>query len=132
MIVAGFGFRGEAGTDSLREAYASACDGLRADALATAADKAEAAPMTALAQKLGLPLHAVADDALRAQTTLTQSPAALAARGTGSMAEAAALAAAGPGAQLLGPRVISRDRMASCALARADSARYVPPQGETP
>ena len=35
----------------------------------------------------------------------------------GSVAEAAALAAAGPGARLLAPRMISADRMASCALA---------------
>ena len=55
--------------------------------------------------------------ALTAQATSTQSPASRASRGTGSVAEAAALAAAGPGARLLSPRVISADGRATCALA---------------
>ena len=37
-------------------------------------------------------------------------------------AEAAALAAAGPGARLLGPRVVSADRMATCALAEGNGS----------
>lgn len=47
--------------------------------------------------------------------TLTKSPHSLAATGTGSASEAAALAGAGEGAYLLGPRVIASG--ATCALA---------------
>ncbi|MGR3493836.1 cobalamin biosynthesis protein [Citreimonas sp.] len=115
MIVAGFGFRAAATADSLRDALART--GKDADALATAADKADAPAFTNFARTLGLPVHAVAPDTLRAQDTLTASAASRAARDTGSVAEAAALAAAGPGARLLAPRAISGDRMATCALA---------------
>lgn len=113
MIVAGFGFRRAATFDSLCDALAAT--GGAPDALATAADKAPA--LAPLAARLGLPVHAVPPDALTAAQTQTDSTASRTHRGTGSMAEAAALAAAGPGAQLLAPRAISTDRMATCALA---------------
>ena len=37
------------------------------------------------------------------------------------VAEPAALAAAGPGARLLGPRALSSDRMATCAIAKKET-----------
>jgi cobalt-precorrin 5A hydrolase len=46
----------------------------------------------------------------------------LAARGVGSVAEAVALAAAGPGARIVVARVISSDRMATCAIAQGPEA----------
>ncbi|MEM8578193.1 MAG: cobalamin biosynthesis protein [Pseudomonadota bacterium] len=112
MIVAGFGFRSAAQTASLRDALART--GGTPNLLATAADKASSAAFTALGAELSLPTRGV-DPA--GQHTLTQSAASQAARGTGSVAEASALAAAGPGARLLGRRVISADRQATCALA---------------
>ncbi|MFM7402606.1 MAG: cobalamin biosynthesis protein [Erythrobacter sp.] len=117
VIVAGFGFRSRATVESLIDALvrAGGSDGI--DALATAADKAATAPFQALAARLGLPVVALPPDVLQAQTTPTQSAASLAARGAGSMAEAAALAAAGPGARLIGLRAISGDGTATCALA---------------
>jgi cobalt-precorrin 5A hydrolase len=120
MIVAGFGFRGAAQLPSLRAALAMAQFGQPpVEALATAADKAPA--LAALAKALALPLIAVAPDAICRIATPTNSPASMAARGTGSMAEAAALAAAGGGARLLSTRHISPDRMASCAIAEGVS-----------
>lgn len=113
MIVAGFGFRAGAGVASLADALAGT--GGRPQALAAPADKAPA--LAPLAARLGVAVIAVAPGALARAQTLTDSPASRAARGTGSVAEAAALAAAGPGARLLGPRVVSGDRMATCALA---------------
>lgn len=113
MIVAGFGFRRAATLDSLADALAAT--GGAPDALATAADKASA--LAPLAARLGLPVHAVAPEALSAARTRTDSTASRTHRGTGSVAEAAALAAAGPGARLLAARAISSDRMATCALA---------------
>lgn len=120
VIVAGFGFRGAAGLDSLLDAL-SRTGGPAPTLLATAEDKAEAPALRALALRLNLPLRGIPPAVITAQTTLTRAPASLAARRTGSLAEAAALAAAlsvsGPGARLLGPRAISGDGMATCALA---------------
>ncbi|QBF30351.1 cobalamin biosynthesis protein [Thalassococcus sp. S3] len=115
MIVAGFGFRAGAGEDSLADALRLATGAHAPDALATAADKA--ASLASLAARLRLSVIPVSADQLRAQRTHTQSQAAETARGTGSVAEAAALAAAGPGARLVAPRYVSQDRMATCALA---------------
>jgi cobalt-precorrin 5A hydrolase len=52
--------------------------------------------------------------------TITQSPRVQALRGVGSVAEAAALAAAGPNARLLGPRAVSACGTATAALAEGD------------
>lgn len=117
MIVAGFGFRAAASDVSLRDAYDKARASCHATHLATAADKAEAPAFKMLAEALNLPAVALAPAALTATRTPTQSPRVQAERGTGSIAEASALAAAGPAARLIGPRMISTDRLASCALA---------------
>ena len=121
MIVAGFGFRASASEESLRSAFDLATANQPPDqvvtALATASDKAQAASLAALAQTLALPVHPIDDAAIRAATTLTQSPRVQSERGTGSLAEAAALSAAGPGARLISPRHISADRQATCAVA---------------
>lgn len=111
MIVAGFGFSTRATLESLRGALAAT--GGRPQALATLADKAPA--LAPLAEALDLPLIAVSGPL---PATETQSAASLSARGTGSVAEATALAAAGPGAYLLAPRAVSPDRLATCALAQ--------------
>jgi cobalt-precorrin 5A hydrolase len=94
MRIAGLGFRKSATTAQLAEALHAAGG---AGAVATAWDKAAAlAP-------LGLPIHAVALDALIANAR-PGSPRVHALYGTGSLAESAALAAAGPGATLIQPR----------------------------
>lgn len=115
MIVAGFGFRSGATPESLRDAFARA--GGQADRLATLADKAESEAFRVFAGDRDL--TAVPPEAARRMQTLTRSAQSESARRTGSVAEACALAAAGPGAQLLGARTISSDRMATCALARS-------------
>lgn len=116
MIVAGFGFRSGAGLSSLRAALELAQQGQPSVThLATAADKVPG--LEPLAEALGLPLTSVSPEALARALTFTHSAASKAARGTGSVAEASALAAAGPGARLLAPRQISADRMATCAIA---------------
>ena len=132
MTVAGFGFRRGATLASLRDALvrATAAAGLAVPAqsaqqsptlLATAQDKAGAPCLRALAEALNLPLCAVATARIDATPTLTDSATVRALRGSGSTAEAAALAAAlmhgGPGATLLHPRAVSADRLATCAIA---------------
>jgi cobalt-precorrin 5A hydrolase len=115
MRVAGFGFRKGATLAALQDALARAggTDGL--DALATADDKA--AGLQPLAGLLHLPVQAIGAEALRAQTTVTRSARVHALYGTGSLAEAAALAAAGPSARLLAPRAQSQDGTATAAIA---------------
>lgn len=117
MIVAGFGFRLGVSLSSLRGALALAQQGQPPIThLATAQDKASI--LAPLAEALSLPLLGVPPEALAAASTTTRSVASLAARDVGSVAEASALAGAGARARLLGPRHISPDRMATCAIAQ--------------
>jgi len=118
MIIAGFGFRTAATAASLGDALAQAAGTHRVDALAAPADKIGADCLKSLAQSLFLPVFAVTADALQGADTPTRSAISLTRRQTGSVAEAAALAAAGPGARLIAPRRISADRMATAALAQ--------------
>ncbi|WP_242128258.1 cobalamin biosynthesis protein [Sphingobium sp. Sx8-8] len=119
MIVAGFGFREGATLASLEGALrAAAHDSLSVAALATLDSKAD--QLAPLARKLGLPLLQVARETLARQSVVTHSPMSEAIHGTGSVAEATALAAAGPAARLLSPRHVSPDRLATCALAASN------------
>jgi cobalt-precorrin 5A hydrolase len=115
MRVAGFGFRQGATLAALQDALARAGGPQRLTAIATATDKA--AGLQPLAAALDLPLIAVPPAVLAAQSTLTRSARIPARYGTGSLAEAAALAAAGPGARLVGPRAVSQDSTATAAIA---------------
>ncbi len=85
-------------------------------ALATAADKAHHPALLQLAAELQVSIHPILLPALAEQSA---APSAHVPEryGAHSVAEAAALAAAGPGASLLGRRSISFDRMATAALA---------------
>ena len=119
MKIAGMGFRQTAGIDSLRSALMSAGGTDGVVALATVAEKAEALALVALAAELRLTICAIAPAALKSVDTQTWSDRVAARFGTGSLAEAAALAAAGPGARLLGPRGASADGMATAAIAES-------------
>jgi cobalt-precorrin 5A hydrolase len=115
MIVAGFGFRKGATLAAMEDALQRAGGAGGVTHLATLAEKAGA--LAPLGQALGLPVVAVPDAVLQAQDTLTRSGRVQALKGAGSVAEAAALAAAGPGARLRGPRVVSADGTATAAIA---------------
>ena len=117
MRVAGIGFRSAVSLDALVEALAMAqdqADGLPVDAVATAHAKALAPVFVALCDQLGVPLCAVD---VAGVDTPTQSDTVQELFGVGSVAEAAALIAAGPGARLIVGRVVSRDGMATAAIA---------------
>lgn len=132
MRVAGLGFREGADVASLRDALAAAGGAPGVVALATADAKANAGALLVLAAELALPVHAVAPAELAAVTTLTCSANVFARYGAGSLAEAAALAVAGPGARLLGPRAVSSDRMATAAIAvmpAAGPSQPIPERG---
>jgi cobalt-precorrin 5A hydrolase len=115
MRVAGFGFRSAATVASLQDALRLA--GGAADRLATAPDKAATPVFRAFAEAMQLPVLAVARERLADRPTVTQSARVAERFGAGSLAEAAALAGAGPGARLLGPRVVSGDGLATAAIA---------------
>ncbi|MCV6593253.1 MAG: cobalamin biosynthesis protein [Silicimonas sp.] len=115
MRVAGFGFRKGAEVASLDAALIAA--GGDVQAFATAEEKSNATCLQELAARHGVTIIPVAKDALPGVPTATQSNKSHARFGTGSLSEAAALIAAGPGARLIGTRVISPDSMATCAIA---------------
>jgi cobalt-precorrin 5A hydrolase len=122
VTVLGVGFHSGAGAASLHDALRAACAALPATpvlrAVATAQDKMDSAALAQFAAELRLPLVSVPLPLLAAQPA-TPSAFAPARYGGRSLAEAAALAAAGPGARLLATRAVSRDRQATAALAAA-------------
>ncbi len=87
--------------------------------LFTIADKCREPGLLAAAEYLALRLVFLPREALRAQPVHTPSPHAQARFGVPSVAEAAALAGAGPGAVLLLRRIAEAG--ATCAIARAPS-----------
>lgn len=93
------------------------------EALATGSIKAGAPAVAEAAAQLGLPLRRIsgADLALADNEALSVSERSLVLTGVGSLSEAAALAAAGPGATLYGPRLAVGP--VTCALARKGSQR---------
>jgi cobalt-precorrin 5A hydrolase len=122
MKVAGFGFRAGATAMSLHSALRAVAgqDQVILDALATPVEKADMPAIREFAGDLGLPVRAIARDVLAAQVTVTQSARVRAGFGTGSIAEAAALAAAGRNARLAGPRAVSDDGRATAAIAEGE------------
>ncbi|MFI0474077.1 cobalamin biosynthesis protein [Halomonas sp. HMF6819] len=123
MKVAGLGYSSEATLDSLSQALEALIERFGPVERLAAAESKQAL-VQRLGQARGLSVSLVADEALARAETLTHSARSHQAFGTGSVAEAAALLAAGPGARLLAPRLISNDRKATAALA-------VAPKGET-
>ena len=120
MKVAGLGFNKHVTLASLREALAAAGgpDGLAA--VATISDKADAEALKQLARECGVPIRAVPAGALASIHTPTQSEFIIEKFGTGSVAEAVALAAVGPRARLIATRAVSQDRTATAAIAEGD------------
>ncbi|WCR11159.1 cobalamin biosynthesis protein [Paracoccus stylophorae] len=113
MKVAGIGCRADAPPAALRDALARA--------------EAQAGPVAALATiaarrenvaALGLPVHVVAVGDI---ATPTRSARIHALHRTGSVAEAAALAACGPGARIVVARVLSRCGRATAAIAESET-----------
>src|SRR5688572_6163802 len=122
MIVAGVGFRRGTPAGEIEAAVALALERLglaaeRLDALATLAEKAGEAGMQDTVRRLSLPMVACSRQAMLAvaDRVATHSSRAEAAVGVPSVAEAAALVAAGPAAVLLLPRVATGS--ATCAIA---------------
>lgn len=114
--IAGFGFRSRTSTAALRDALTRAGGTQALIGLATAQAKAQHPAFLALAAELNLPALAIAPQDLARQSIISYSSQVETLYGTGSVAEAAALAALGQ-ARLLGPRSVSGDNTATAALA---------------
>ncbi|MGW1378324.1 cobalamin biosynthesis protein [Streptomyces sp. NPDC002446] len=99
-------------------------------ALATVAAKADEPGLTGAARRLGVPLLSFPAAALAAVRVPDPSRAAAAAVGTPSVAEAAALLGAGPGAELVAGKrksaPLGRPARATCALAGPAAAAPAP------
>ncbi|OYX42780.1 MAG: hypothetical protein B7Z02_10970 [Rhodobacterales bacterium 32-67-9] len=122
MRVLGIGCRGEVSEAALREAAGKALASAPGplDRLATLEERAGTDTVLAFAAHEGLPLFGLEAVALRGCPTRTRSARIEARFGTGSVAEAVALVAAGPGARLCCERQISTDGMATAAIAEGD------------
>ena len=73
-----------------------------------------------VAERLGLPVLVVRAARIEGVQTPSLSPRIMAQYGTGSVAEACALVAAGTGAEIIAARQISGARQATCALAQGE------------
>jgi cobalt-precorrin 5A hydrolase len=115
MSVAGFGFRAETTLAALQDALSRAGGADGVTHLVTLSTKAPG--LASLGLALGIPVVGLPVEALLGRPVLTRSDRVEALYGTGSVAEAAALAAAGEGARLRGPRSVSSDGTATAAIA---------------
>ena len=113
MIAAGIGCRSGVSVRDVLAALDAALSQAnltrqRIDTLATGDLKRQEAGINEAAAMLGKPLQHVAEHELAhvSERLLTTSPRSLAATGSGSLCEAAALVAAGPASQLLLSRLI--------------------------
>jgi cobalt-precorrin 5A hydrolase len=117
MKVAGFGFKRDVTLASMREALIAAGGPEGLAAVATVTEKADEAALKLLAQECNVLITAIPADALAGIATSTQSEFIKEKFGTGSVAEAVALMAAGPRGRLISMRVVSKDRTATAAIA---------------
>lgn len=118
MIVAGIGFRTSATPKSLQSAYEIACQtaGISGvDAFASIAEKVASPVLQQFAADKSLPLQSVT---VAGVITPTQSARIQSLHGTGSVAEAAALVAAGENARLICPRITSLCGRVTIAIAK--------------
>lgn len=127
VIVAGIGCRKGASPADIEATITAAldlagCTQGMLSAFATHADKAQETGIVAVSLAYGIPLIFVALGELEAASgrCRTRSARVLAETGLPSVAEAAALAAAGPKSLLLLPRVVVG--AATCALATTEAA----------
>jgi cobalt-precorrin 5A hydrolase len=121
MRMIGIGFRAAADLSSLQDVLgrALAVEGGAFDAIVTESSKSRANVFRELAAVLKVPGLGVSKADIEQMITPTQSRRIQDRFGTGSLAEAAALVAAGPGARLVVERIVSSDGMATAAIAES-------------
>ncbi|MGL4285493.1 MAG: cobalamin biosynthesis protein [Phreatobacter sp.] len=127
MIFVGLGLRPGTDLADIRTCLETALGRLdldlsRVGCLATVAARAAEPGLIALAAEIGAPVIGIPDEALRGQDAgcATRSTRVVSLFGVGSVAEAAALAAAGAAARLILPRIVMG--RVTCALAQGTRA----------
>ncbi|MCV3208935.1 cobalamin biosynthesis protein [Mesorhizobium sp. YC-39] len=127
MMVAGIGSRKGVSASEVLAAIETAMEehGLATaalSALATNSLKQDEEAIFSAGRELALPVVVVEDDALKAASsrTISRSDLSQTLAGTPSVSEASALAAAGAGAKLLGPRTVLGP--VTCAIAISGDA----------
>ena len=122
MIVAGIGCRRGTPPEEIEDVIKRALTafglaGGRPDLIATEASKADEPGVVDAARRMAVSLFACTADEMRAAAhrALTVSERVAAMKGVPSVAETAAIVAAGRDARLLGPRIATRS--ATCAIA---------------
>ena len=131
-MVAGIGCRSGVSAEQVESALAAALGpGRSLSLIATPTAKGDEPGIIAAAAFRGVPLVLISQSDLEAasEATLTHSDHSMAAMNVRSVAEAAALAAAGPQARLLGPRIAVGP--VTCALA-CDVSRASADTTDTP
>ena len=128
MIVAGIGSRKGVTASDVRAAIETALEahGLAMtalSALATSEIKRDEQAIFLAGRDLDLPVLIISDNALQAvsSSTISRSEVSQAQAGTPSVSEASALAAAGRGAELLGPRTVLGSVTCAIALGGGDA-----------
>jgi cobalt-precorrin 5A hydrolase len=128
LMVAGIGCRSGVSAEQVQLALEAAQAtilpaGRTLSAIATPAAKSHEPGIVAAAAALGIPLVLIAQSDLEASDprTLTHSEHAMTAMNVHSVAEAAALAGAGPSSRLLGPRIAIGPVTCALACALADT-----------
>ena len=124
IVTIGIGCKRDAAPDEVSELVRTtlAAAGLSPNAvtcIATIDRKQDEAAINTLAVQLGVPVRFFSADALAAETRIAQTSERVAdAIDTPSVAEAAALLAAGPGAKLIVPK--RKSAHATCAIAATE------------
>ena len=121
VCIAGFGFRSMANIDSLVNALNKASAQHKIAGFSAPEDKINHSALRELARIYGLPLFAVENELMKSMETVTKSTVVIEKRQTGSVAESVALAFFKGPAKILGPRKISDDGLAVCAIAEGES-----------
>jgi cobalt-precorrin 5A hydrolase len=124
IFIAGFGFRQSATSHSFSSLLARTGYGNRIDKIAVPADKAGHPEFIRFCAETGVEIIPIDRHQIAHIQTPSQSEASQHYRQTGSVCEAVALCAAGENSVIISHRLISDDRLASCAI----SAPSVEPQ----
>jgi cobalt-precorrin 5A hydrolase len=117
MRVVGFGLRESATVASLHDVLAQVGGPDSISAVATLADKSDLIAIKDFQRATRFAVVEIPREAIAGLVTTTLSPRINEAFETGSVAEAVALVAAGPGARLIATRAISSDGLATAAIA---------------
>lgn len=120
MTIVGLGLRAAATPESLEELFQRLQ--VTPDLPLAVPAFRESHPAVLDLRQQGRRIIPLPEAALNRVRTPTRSPLILARYGTGSIAEACALVAAGPAARIILPRVVSADGRATAALAQSDES----------